>query len=142
MFVCCSDLPPSQGGKYSGFGSTVQKPETEEGEFLSSAWSSLSSGWSSFSSNASTWASTAGDKASTWASHAGEKATQLKATLQENVVKPSTEQVSTRSSCYLNVDLGWDKLTAGANIEHMRMDRVRVSLGPRAARAHTRQGLQ
>jgi len=78
----CSDLPPSQGGKYSGFGNTAQPPPKEESEFFSNAWSSLSSGWNTFSANAST-----------WASQAGEKAAQFKATVQENVIKPSTEQV-------------------------------------------------
>ena len=80
----CSDLPPSQGGKYSGFGNTVQPPPKEDSEFLTNAWSSLSSGWSSFSSSAST-----------WASQAGEKAAQLKTSVQENVIKPSSEHVST-----------------------------------------------
>ena len=93
----CSDLPPSQGGRYSGFGNTVE-PNKEEaaggGEFFTNTWGSLSSGWSSFSSNASTWASHAGDKASVWASQAGDKATQWKASLQENVIKPSSEQVT------------------------------------------------
>ena len=84
LFPClvCRDLPPNQGGKYAGFGNTVQPPPKEESEFFSNAWGSLSAGWSSFTSNAST-----------WASQAGEKAAQLKTTMQENVIKPSTEQV-------------------------------------------------
>jgi ADP-ribosylation factor GTPase-activating protein 1 len=87
LFPPHSDLPPSQGGKYSGFGNTVQPPPKEESEFLSNAWSSLSSGWSTFSSSASN-----------WASQAGEKASQLKVSVQEKVIKPSSEQVGVVTS--------------------------------------------
>ena len=45
--LCCyllhSDLPPSQGGKYGGFGNTVERPKKEESEFFSDAWSTFSS---------------------------------------------------------------------------------------------------
>ena len=73
-----SDLPPSQGGRYTGFGNTVQKPQKQE----SSAWDSLSAGWSSFTSSASTWATSAKEKAS-----------QLGSTINESVIKPSSQQV-------------------------------------------------
>ena len=77
-----SNLPPSQGGRYTGFGNTVQKPQKQESDTFSSAWDSLSSGWSSFTSSASTWATTAKEKAS-----------QLGTTINDNVLKPSSQQV-------------------------------------------------
>lgn len=77
------DLPPSQGGKYTGFGNTPVKPEKEDSEFFSNTWGSISSGWSSFTSSASEWASNAGTA------------------IQENVVKPSSEKAS-KLGTYLN----------------------------------------
>ena len=77
-----SDLPPNQGGRYTGFGNTVQKPQKEESDTFSSAWDTLSSGWSSFTSSATTWASSAKEKAS-----------QLGSTINESVIKPSSQQV-------------------------------------------------
>ncbi|CAB0007658.1 unnamed protein product [Nesidiocoris tenuis] len=52
-----SDLPPNQGGKYSGFGYTMEAPpKSSSQEFFDSAVSSLSSisqsGWSLFSKSA------------------------------------------------------------------------------------------
>jgi len=38
--VCVSDLPPSQGGRYAGFGNTVQ-PDNKDSDYWSS-WSSVS----------------------------------------------------------------------------------------------------
>jgi len=38
-----ADLPPSQGGRYGGFGNTVEPAKNEESEFFSGAWSSISS---------------------------------------------------------------------------------------------------
>lgn len=77
------DLPPNQGGRYTGFGNTVQKPQKQEPDAFSNAWDSFSSGWSSFTSSASSWASTAKEKAS-----------QLGSTISENVIKPSSQQAS------------------------------------------------
>ncbi|XP_065919752.1 ADP-ribosylation factor GTPase-activating protein 1-like isoform X2 [Dysidea avara] len=78
------DVPPSQGGKYAGFGSTVQQDTSQSSsEFLNDPWSSLSYGWSSFSS-----------AASSWATQAQQKAQELGTTLNENVIKPSAEQAS------------------------------------------------
>ena len=45
------DLPPSQGGKYSGFGSSPFEPENNESDgLLEDPIASLSKGWSVFSS--------------------------------------------------------------------------------------------
>ena len=38
-----SDLPPSQGGRYGGFGNTVEPTKKQESEFLSDTWSSITS---------------------------------------------------------------------------------------------------
>lgn len=48
----------------------------------------LSQGWTSFTSNAST-----------WASQAGEKASNLGSTIQENILKPSAQQVGCPAAC-------------------------------------------
>ena len=82
-----SDLPPSQGGKYTGFGNTVEKPPQQESEMFSGTWDSLSSGWSSFTSSASV-----------WASQAKEKASQFGSAIQDNVIKPSSQQVDCLTS--------------------------------------------
>ncbi|XP_064402829.1 ADP-ribosylation factor GTPase-activating protein 1-like [Halichondria panicea] len=71
------DLPPSQGGRYGGFGNTVEAPKKEESEFLSNTWGSISTGWSSFTSNASSWASQAGTS------------------IQKNVLQPTSEKAHT-----------------------------------------------
>uniref|UniRef100_A0A1B6CDF4 Arf-GAP domain-containing protein n=2 Tax=Clastoptera arizonana TaxID=38151 RepID=A0A1B6CDF4_9HEMI len=48
-----NDVPPNQGGKYSGFGYTMEPlPKSSSQEFFDSAVSSLASGWSMFSSSA------------------------------------------------------------------------------------------
>lgn len=47
-------LPPSQGGKYAGFGNTAQAPPTRsQSEYFDTTLSSLSSGWSLLSFGAS-----------------------------------------------------------------------------------------
>jgi len=53
-------VPPNQGGRYSGFGNTVEPPpRSQSQDLLDSAVSSFSSGWSLFSSSASKLASQA-----------------------------------------------------------------------------------
>ncbi|XP_063986213.1 ADP-ribosylation factor GTPase-activating protein 1 isoform X2 [Diachasmimorpha longicaudata] len=58
------DLPPNQGGKYSGFGYQMDQPsKSSSQEFFDTAVSSLASGWSIFSSTASKVASKATENA-------------------------------------------------------------------------------
>lgn len=58
------DLPPSQGGKYSGFGYTMDPPpKSTSQEFVDNALSSLASGWSLFSTSAAKIASKATESA-------------------------------------------------------------------------------
>lgn len=68
-----ANLPPSQGGKYGGFGYQMEQPSRSSSqEFFDNAVSSLASGWSMFSSSASKIAS----KATENAIKIGEMATQ------------------------------------------------------------------
>ncbi|XP_075229058.1 ADP-ribosylation factor GTPase-activating protein 1 isoform X2 [Lycorma delicatula] len=58
------DVPPSQGGKYSGFGYTMDPPpKSSSQEFVDNALSSLASGWTLFSSSAAKIASKATESA-------------------------------------------------------------------------------
>ncbi|XP_076238403.1 ADP-ribosylation factor GTPase-activating protein 1 isoform X2 [Calliopsis andreniformis] len=67
------NIPPSQGGKYGGFGYQMDPPpRSSSQEFFDTAVSSLASGWSMFSSSASKIAS----KATENAIRIGELATQ------------------------------------------------------------------
>ncbi|XP_067646955.1 ADP-ribosylation factor GTPase-activating protein 1 [Eurosta solidaginis] len=68
------NLPPSQGGKYSGFGySRDPPPKTQSQEILDTTLSSLASGWSMLSAGASKIATTAKEKAVTTVSLASSK---------------------------------------------------------------------
>ncbi|KAL4236699.1 ADP-ribosylation factor GTPase-activating protein 1 [Mactra antiquata] len=84
------DLPPSQGGKYAGFGNTV---ETKQDDFFENTLSSLSSGWSVFTTNATKFASVASEKATKVAQSAKEKTIEISSTVNESVVKPTKDKV-------------------------------------------------
>lgn len=77
-------LPPSQGGKYTGFGSNG-RPMQKEDDFFSGALSSLSAGWSAFSVSASQLAATA-----------SEKAAELSTALNESVIQPAAQRIGDR----------------------------------------------
>lgn len=67
-------LPPSQGGRYAGFGNTVAPPpKSQSQEFFDSTLTSLASGWSLFSSTASKVAETAKEKAFEYGNIASQK---------------------------------------------------------------------
>ncbi|XP_065340534.1 ADP-ribosylation factor GTPase-activating protein 1 isoform X1 [Cloeon dipterum] len=79
-------LPPSQGGKYSGFGYTMDPPpRSSSQEFFGSAMGSLASGWSVFSSSASKVASKATENALKIGSVATQKVSEIGATVGEKV---------------------------------------------------------
>lgn len=108
---CFSHLPPNQGGKYSGFGYTMDPPpRSTSQEFFDTAVSSLSSvsklpffdwfydlelvflvlqyflqGWSLFSSNASKIASKATENAFKIGNIATQKVSEIGATVGEKV---------------------------------------------------------
>ncbi|XP_036338387.1 ADP-ribosylation factor GTPase-activating protein 1 isoform X1 [Rhagoletis pomonella] len=68
------NLPPSQGGKYSGFGYSCDPPtKTQSQEIIDTTLSSLASGWSLLSAGASKIASTAKEKAVTTVNLASSK---------------------------------------------------------------------
>ncbi|XP_059475785.1 ADP-ribosylation factor GTPase-activating protein 1 [Neocloeon triangulifer] len=79
-------LPPSQGGKYSGFGYTMEAPpRSSSQEFFGTAMGSLASGWSVFSSSASKVASKATENAYKIGSVATQKVSEIGATVGEKV---------------------------------------------------------
>lgn len=81
-------LPPSQGGKYAGFGSQAYTPpaKTPQQEMLDNTWASVSSGWGMFATSAVKFAAVAKDNAVKYGSKAVE-------TVNENVVKPTATRV-------------------------------------------------
>ncbi|KAK3592161.1 hypothetical protein CHS0354_019452 [Potamilus streckersoni] len=83
-----ADLPPSQGGRYAGFGNTPL-PQKNENDFLQN----LSMGWSSFTTGASKIASMASEKAVQAAHVAKEKTKELSQTVNESVIQPTREKV-------------------------------------------------
>ncbi|XP_075256456.1 ADP-ribosylation factor GTPase-activating protein 1-like isoform X2 [Convolutriloba macropyga] len=81
------DIPPSQGGKYVGFGNTVQRePQPSQ---LDGVTNSLYSGWSAFSTGAYKWGSVAKDGAFKLGSAAKKGAGQLGTSMNENIIKPT-----------------------------------------------------
>lgn len=86
------DLPPSQGGKYVGFGSSPA-PQSKNDDFFDTTLSSLSSGWSSFTIGATKFASVASEKAAKAASAASKKTKEFGLTVNESVIKPTKEKV-------------------------------------------------
>lgn len=75
-------LPPSQGGKYAGFGNTpMQPPPRSQSELFDNTWSSLASGWNI----ASKIASTAKDNALKYGSIAGQKVVEVSQNVTEKV---------------------------------------------------------
>ncbi|CAC5377569.1 ARFGAP1 [Mytilus coruscus] len=86
------NLPPSQGGKYVGFGSTPMSDKKED-DFFDNTLSSLSSGWSTFALGATKFASVASEKATKVASAASKKTKELGQTVNDSVIKPTKEKV-------------------------------------------------
>ncbi|KAB7499404.1 ADP-ribosylation factor GTPase-activating protein 1 [Armadillidium nasatum] len=89
-------LPPSQGGRYSGFGNTPNPPpKSSSTEFFDSAVSSLSTGWSMLSLGATKFA----HKAAEVSSVAVEKASEYGQTIQEKVKEGKLiDELSTQAS--------------------------------------------
>jgi len=82
------NLRPSEGGRYTGFGNTVDpQPQNPSNEVLDQALSSLTKGWSIFSSAATKIASTAGENAVKFGGIATQKAAELGETMSEKVAE-------------------------------------------------------
>ena len=75
------NLPPSQGGRYTGFGNTVDQPKNDSGDVFSTLTSSLSS----FTLNAGKWASVAKDNVVKLSSTAAQQATELSKNVNDKV---------------------------------------------------------
>lgn len=105
------NLPPNQGGKYSGFGYTRDPPsKTQSQEILDTTLSSLVSGWSLLSSGASKIAVTAKEKVVTYGNAASSKIR------DGGLLETVSSQVS--DVAYKVTDIskrGWSNL-AGSNI--------------------------
>ena len=74
-------MPPSQGGRYTGFGNTVDQPKNDSGDVFSTLTSSLSS----FTLNAGKWASVAKDNVVKLSSTAAQQATELSKNVNDKV---------------------------------------------------------
>ncbi|XP_033736871.1 ADP-ribosylation factor GTPase-activating protein 1-like isoform X1 [Pecten maximus] len=86
------NLPPSQGGKYVGFGSSVT-PTKRDDDFFENTFSSIQSGWSSFTVGASKMAAVASEKASHVATLTAAKTKELGQSVNETVIKPTKDKV-------------------------------------------------
>ncbi|XP_041359984.1 ADP-ribosylation factor GTPase-activating protein 1-like isoform X2 [Gigantopelta aegis] len=85
------DLPPSQGGRYVGFGSTPMEPERDD--IFDSTMSTLHSSWSTFAVGATKFASAATEKAVKIASSATKKTKEISQTVNESVIRPTRDKV-------------------------------------------------
>lgn len=105
------NVPPSQGGKYAGFGySRDPVPKSQSQEFIDSTVSSLSSGWSLLSIGASKIAVTAKENATKLGSLASQKVK------EGNILEDVGSQVSTLASKVGDLGKkGWSTL-AGSNV--------------------------
>ncbi|KAK9695954.1 putative GTPase activating protein for Arf [Popillia japonica] len=80
------DLPPSQGGKYSGFGYTKEvPPRSQSQEFLDTTLSSLANGWSFLSTSATKIASKASENAIKYGGIASQKVAGISSHVSEKV---------------------------------------------------------
>lgn len=75
------NLPPSQGGRYAGFGNTVEAPKTSDNEFFNQ----FTTGLSSLTLNAGKYASVAKDNIVNISSKAAVQATELSRTVNDKV---------------------------------------------------------
>ncbi|GIY96001.1 ADP-ribosylation factor GTPase-activating protein 1 [Caerostris extrusa] len=117
-FARPENIPPNQGGKYTGFGyQMAAPPRSQSQELVDGAWSSLSSGWSSFTSGATKIAFKASESALKIGSMASQKVIEISETVNEkvkdgNLVDDLQCQVSTLGSKVADVGKkGWNDLS-------------------------------
>lgn len=113
------NVPPNQGGKYTGFGYTMAPPpKSQSQEFMDGAWSSFSSGWSSIATGATKFAYKASEGAVKLGSMATQKVVELSETVNEKVkegslVEDLQSQVTTIGSKVADVSKkSWNDLSA------------------------------
>lgn len=93
------NVPPNQGGKYSGFGYTMNPVPQQTNELLNTAVSSLSTGWSLFSTSASKIASKATEGAIKFGGIASQKVSEISVSVTDKVKDGKLlENVSTQVS--------------------------------------------
>ncbi|XP_055942221.1 ADP-ribosylation factor GTPase-activating protein 1-like isoform X2 [Argiope bruennichi] len=116
------NVPPNQGGRYTGFGyQMAPPPRSQSQELMDGAWSSLSSGWSSFASGASKFAFKASEGAVKLGSIASQKVIEISETVNEKVkegslVEDLQSQVTTIGSKVADVGKkGWTDLSSMFN---------------------------
>ncbi|XP_045136110.1 ADP-ribosylation factor GTPase-activating protein 1-like isoform X4 [Portunus trituberculatus] len=117
-------LPPSQGGRYSGFGNCPNPPpKSSSTEFFDTAVSSLSSGWSLLSLGASKVAG----KAVEYSAIASEKATEYGQNISEKVSEVSRRGWNEASRAWGSGGTGMGSLTGSSGGPH---ERSSLLLGP------------
>ncbi|KAK8388881.1 hypothetical protein O3P69_020673 [Scylla paramamosain] len=117
-------LPPSQGGRYSGFGNCPNPPpKSASTEFFDTAVSSLSSGWSLLSLGASKVAG----KAVEYSAIASEKATEYSQNISEKVSEVSRRGWNEASRAWGSGGAGMGSLTGSSGGPH---ERSSLLLGP------------
>ncbi|KAJ1548034.1 ADP-ribosylation factor GTPase-activating protein 1, partial [Cladochytrium tenue] len=105
-----ADLPPSQGGKYAGFGNSVPQSEPAPTDALADSMATLSKGWSFFASNAQTALGVLGTTVKKGAEVAAAGADSLGQHLTENVIKPTSAALRD-PNLSSNVSRGFSSLT-------------------------------
>lgn len=102
------DLPPSQGGKYSGFGySREEPPRSQSQEFFDTTVSSLANGWSFLSNSATKIASKASENAVKYGGLASQK---IK---EGNILEEVGSQVSSITTKMSEMGRkGWQQVSA------------------------------
>lgn len=113
------NVPPNQGGKYTGFGYTMAPPpRSQSQELMDGAWASFSSGWSTFATGASKIAYKASESAVKLGSIATQKVVELSETVNEkvkdgNLVEDFQTQVSSIGSKVADVSKkSWNDLSS------------------------------
>ncbi|XP_025109780.1 LOW QUALITY PROTEIN: ADP-ribosylation factor GTPase-activating protein 1-like [Pomacea canaliculata] len=86
------NVPPNQGGKYVGFGNTIEQEKKDD--LFETTLSSIHTGWSTFALGATRFASAASEKAVKLASTAGQKTKELSQSVSESVLKPTKDKVA------------------------------------------------
>ncbi|PRD26798.1 UNVERIFIED_CONTAM: ADP-ribosylation factor GTPase-activating protein 1 [Trichonephila clavipes] len=118
LFLFISNIPPNQGGRYTGFGyQMAPPPRSQSQELMDGAWSSLSSGWSTFATGASKIAFKASESAVKFGSIASQKVLEISETMNEkvkdgNLVDDLQTQVTSIGSKVADVGKkGWNDLS-------------------------------
>ncbi len=108
------NLPPSQGGRYAGFGNTVEAPKNDDNEFFSQFTSGLSTGLSSLTLNAGKFAAVAKENIVKVSSTAVVQATELTKTVNEKVKEGTLLETVSSQATTLGSKLGsaWSNLNS------------------------------